>query len=110
METMIVSHRNLLDRIKELKIVKAEQEKKISEQFKDLKDSLNIGTVLKESVAHIAADKNTQKDLIKIATTTGTNFIIEKLMGSNNSIKRYLGSLLAEKVSNSFIGNLISKL
>ena len=103
-------HAELLSRIEELKILKAEQQAKIGQQFKDLKSSLTVGTILKESINHIVTDKDTQKDLVKIAATNGTNYLIEKVLGSNNSIKRYLGSLLAEKVSNSFIGNLISKL
>lgn len=103
-------HASMLSRIDELRILKAQQELKIKEQFQDLKNSLNIGTVLKESINHLAEDKDTQKDIIKIATATGTNYIIEKVLGSNGSIKRYLASLLAEKVSNSFLGNLISKI
>lgn len=103
-------HANLLSRIDELKIIKAEQEATISRQFKDLKDSLNIGTILKESISHIAEDKDTQKDIVKIAATTGANFLIEKVLGSNSSIKGYIGSILAEKVSGSFIGKLISKI
>ena len=107
--TVISCEQDLMSRIAQLRALKKQQEATIGEQFKDLKDSLNIGTIIKESVAHIAADKDTRKDLLKIGTTMGTNFIIEKVLGSNNSIKRYLGSLLAEKVSNSFIGNFISK-
>ena len=108
--TAIACERDLMTRIGELKALKAQQEAIISEQFKDLKGSLNVGTIIKESVAHIASDKDTRKDLLKIGTTMGTNFLIEKVMGSNNSIKGYLGSLLAEKVSNSFIGKMISKI
>ncbi|MEO5777464.1 MAG: hypothetical protein ABIQ27_11195 [Flavobacterium sp.] len=108
--TAIACEKDLMDRIAELKILKSQQESIISEQFKDLKDSLNIGTILKESVAHIAADSETRNDLVKIAATTGTKYVIEKVLGSNNSIKRFLGSMLAEKVSNTFIGKMISKL
>ncbi len=110
METTITCHSSLLTRIDELKILKASQEAIIKEQFDDLKSSLNIGSVLKESISQIASDSDTQKDIMKIAATTGTNYIIEKVLGSNDSVKRYLGSLLAEKVSNSFIGRLVSKL
>lgn len=105
-----ICHANLLTRMDELRILKTVQEAKIKEQFQDLKNSLNIGTVLKESINHLAEDKDTQKDIIKIATATGTNYLIEKVLGSNGSIKRYLASQLAEKVSNSFLGNLISKI
>jgi hypothetical protein len=108
--TAISCDQDLMDRIAELKAIKAEQEAKISEQFREIKDSLNVGTIVKESVAHIAADKDTRKDLLKIGTTLGTNFLIEKIMGSNNSVKGFLGSLLAEKVSNTFLGKLISKI
>lgn len=103
-------HSDLLSRIDELRLLKLEQETRISQQYKDLKSAFSVGTILKESVAHIAHDRDTQKDLMKIAATTGTNFLIEKILGSNKSIKGYLGSLLAEKVSNSFIGKMISKI
>lgn len=107
--TVISCEQDLIIRIAELRALKAQQEATISEQFKDLKDSLNFATIIKESVAQIVADKDTRKDLLTIGTTMGTNFIIEKVLGSNNSIKGFLGSLLAEKVTNSFIGNFISK-
>lgn len=111
MEAVTLScEQDLMNRIAELKALKAQQEATISEQFKDLKDSLNVGTIIKESVAHLAADKDTRKDLLKIGTTMGANFLIEKVMGSNSSIKGFLGSMLAEKVSNSFIGKMISKI
>lgn len=110
METTAKScHSTLISRIEELKLLKAQQEAKISRQFTDLKDSLKIGAIIKESVRHIAADSDTRKDIVKIATTTGTNFLIEKVLGSNNSIKGFLGSILAEKVSNTVIGKLFSK-
>lgn len=108
--TAISCDQDLMARIDELKALKAQQEAVIKDQFNDLKDSLNIGTVIKEAVAHIAADKDTKKDLLKIGTSMGANFLIEKIMGSNNSIKGFLGSMLAEKVSDSFIGKLISKI
>lgn len=111
METKVITcDQDLMDRIAELKIIKAEQEAKISEQFIDLKSSINIGSIIKESVAHIASDKDTKNHLLRIGTTMGTNFLIEKVLGSNNSIKGFLGSMLAEKVSNSFIGKMISKI
>jgi hypothetical protein len=111
MESSAIScDQDLMARIAELKALKAQQEAVISDQFRDLKDSLNIGTIIKESVAHIAADKDTKKDLLKIGTNMGANFIIEKVMGSNSSVKGFLGSILAEKVSSSFIGKLISKI
>ena len=57
METKVIScDQDLMDRIAALKIIKAEQEAKISEQFIDLKSSITIGLIIKESVAHIASD------------------------------------------------------
>jgi len=102
-------HAVMLNRIDELRLLKLEQEARINQQYKDLKSAFSVGTILKESIGHIANDKDTQKDLVKIAATTGTNFLIEKILGRNRSIQGYLGSILAEKVSGSFIGKLISK-
>lgn len=110
METTTIScDQDLMNRIAELRALKSKQEAVIGEQFKDLKNSLNIGTIIKESVAHIASDKGTQKNLVQIAATSGSNFLIEKVLGSNNSIKGFVGSMIAEKVSNTFLGKLISK-
>ncbi len=103
-------HDSLLNRIKELRALKLEQEARINQQYIDLKNSFNIGAVLKESIHHIANDQDTQKNLVKIATTTGSNFLIEKLLGRNTSIRGYISSLLVEKVSDSLIGKWISKL
>ena len=99
----------LLERIEQLMVMKAQQEETISKQFKELVGNINTETILKDSIMHLATDRGTQKDLLKMAASAGTNYVIEKFLGSNNSIKRYLGSLLAEKVSNTFIGNMISK-
>ena len=107
--TVKFPHQMLQERIEQLKVLKAQQEVTISKQFTELVGNLNTETILKDSIMHLATDKGTQKDLLKMAASAGTNYVIEKFLGSNNSIKRYLGSLLAEKVSNSFIGNFISK-
>jgi len=107
--TTITCQADLVVRKEELKALKSQQEATISMQFDDLKNSLTIGTIIKESVAHIATDKDTRLNLVKIAANTGTSFIIEKVLGSNNSIQRYLGSLIAAKVSKSVIGKMISR-
>lgn len=110
METTASCHDTLLNRIDELRALKLEQEARINQQYKDLKNSFSIGAILKESIDHIANDQESQKNLVKMAATTGSNFIIEKILGRNSSIKGYLGSILAEKVSSSLIGKWISKL
>ncbi len=111
METKRTScDQDLMDRIAALKISKTEQENRIKEQFIDLKSSISVGGIIKESLAHIASDKSTKKNLLTIGTSLGTNFLIEKVLGSNNSIKGFLGSMVAEKISNSFIGRMISKI
>ncbi len=103
-------HDDILKRIEELKVLKTQQESTISMKYSELLSSLNLGSIVKESIMHFATDKQTQKDLVQMVTKSGTNYIIEKFLGSNNSIKRYLGSMLAEKVSNTFIGSMISKI
>jgi len=111
METTAKScHEALLERITELRSLKLEQEARINEQYKDLKSSFSIGAILKESIDHIANDRDSQKNLVKMAATTSTNFLIEKVLGRSNSLKGFISSILAEKVSSSFIGKWISKL
>lgn len=104
------THESLLQRIELLKVLKVQQESTISLQYSELIDCLNPETLLKDTIKHLATDKDTQKNLATVAVKAGTNFLIEKFLGSNNSIKGYISSLLAEKVSNSFIGSMISKL
>ena len=107
--TVKTPHQMLRERIEKLKVLKAHQEVTISKQFTELVGNINTETIIKDSIMHLVTNKGTQKDLLKMAASEGANYVIEKFLGSNNSIKRYLGSLLAEKVSNSFIGNMISK-
>lgn len=102
-------HKELL-----LKIIQVRQQKEIEEnlievQFLDLKESLNLQTLVKQSIVNLVTDKNVQTNLAKAAVTFGSDFIIEKVLGSNKSIKGFLGSMIIEKFSGNFLNTIISK-
>lgn len=103
-------HESLLQRIEQLKVLKAQQEATISRQFSSLVGNINTETILTDSIMGLVTNKETQKKVVNMLTKSGTNYIIEKFLGSNNSIKRYIGAILTEKVSNSFLSSMISKL
>ena len=103
-------HENILQRIEELRVLKVQQKTTISMQYAEIISSLNPETIIKDTFLYLVNSKKTQKNIVHIVAKSGVNYIIEKFLGSNNSIKRYVSSIIAEKVSNSFLGSIISKL
>ena len=79
-------HESLLQRIEQLKVLKAQQEATISRQFSSLVGNINTETILTDSIMGLVTNKETQKKVVNMLTKSGTNYIIEKFLGSNNSI------------------------
>lgn len=99
----------------ELKIAELNQQKLIEE--KELENSIHmfIKTInpvdmLKNSLTTLTKDKTTQIDLAKLGLNLGANFIIEKALGKNESIKGFLSSVALELFSTPFINSNSSKL
>lgn len=111
MDNIIISNRAALQaRIKELRLEKSAQEIEIKEHFKEFAASFNSFTLVKEYLHELAQDKEVQLDIGKVGLEVGTTFIIDKVLGRNNSIKGFLSSIVAEKISSSLIENNAPKI
>jgi len=93
-----------------LKMDKTRQEEKLKLNVKEFINALSPASIVKNSLHELAGDKEVQVDLLKVSLNTGANFLIDKVLGKNKSIKGFLSSLLVEKVSSSLINNNASKI
>ncbi len=89
----------------QLKAQKFSQEEELKVKVKELAVGFNPVTMLKESLHNIASDREVQFDLAKVGLNTGATFLIDKVLGRNNSIKGFLSSLLVGNLSSSLIEN-----
>jgi hypothetical protein len=101
---------SLNQRIAELRFQKYIQEEELKVQLKDFVKTLNPLVMAKESIRELARDKEVQFDLTKVGLNMGANFLIEKVIGRNKSVKGFLSSILIEKVSTAFINNNAPKI
>lgn len=99
----ITNHSELLIRIMELKAQKLSQEIELKNSIADFVYELNPVALVKNSLHQLAKDKEVRFDLAKVGLNVGANFIIDKVLGRNRSIKGFLSSMLLEKVSATFI-------
>ena len=104
------SHKILLLKIETLKAEKANKEMILRNSFQDFASSLNPITIVKDSLHELAKDKTVQVDLAKVGLNLGTNFLIDQTLGKYRSIKGFVGSMLLEKFTTSFINNNSSKI
>lgn len=101
----ISSHTELVLRIMELKAEKFNREEELRTSFKEFVYTLNPISLVKESLHNLAEDREVKFDLAKIGINLGANFLIDKLLGRNRSIKGFLSSVLIEKFSSFFLNN-----
>ena len=106
----ISSHAELVLRIMDLKAEKFSQEEELRYTFKEFVSSLNPISMVKESLHQLAADRDVKFDLAKVGLNLGADFIIDKVLGRNRSIKGFLSAVLIEKFSTLFLNNNISKI
>ncbi|HEV7231016.1 MAG TPA: hypothetical protein VGO45_06800 [Bacteroidia bacterium] len=106
----ISTHTELAIRIMHLKAEKFRQEEVLKNSFREFFYTLQPATIIKETLHELSQDKEVQFDLAKAGLNMGANFIIDKVLGKNRSIKGYLSSLLLERVSGSFINDNVSKI
>ena len=106
----ITNHSELLFRIMELKAQKLSQEIQLKNSIKEFVYTLNPVSMVKDSLHELAKDKEVRFDLAKVGLNMGTNFILDKLLGRNKSIKGFLSSVLVEKLSATFINKNASSI
>lgn len=101
----ISSHTELVMRIMNLKAEKYTREEELRYSFKEFVYTLNPVSLVKESLHNLAEDREVKFDMAKIGINLGANFLIDKIMGRNRSIKGFLSSVLIEKLSSLFLNN-----
>ena len=105
---LITNHAELVLRIMHLKSEKFSQEEELMHSFKELTYMLNPATIMK----NMAGDKEVKTSLAKAGLSLGSNYLIDKVLGRNRSIKGFVMSVFVEKLSNMIINNsgVISKI
>ncbi len=100
---------NLQLQKKELQATKLQLENIILEQVSSFIKGMNPVEYIKNTTQSILQDKNVQVDASTMGINLGVNFILEKIIGRNRSIKGYIGSMILEKISTSFISKYMNK-
>ena len=106
----ISSHAELVLRIMDLKVEKFSREEDLKCTFKEFVSTLNPISMVKESLHQLATDRDVKFDLAKIGLNLGVDFIIDKVLGRNRTVKGFLSSVLIEKFSALLLNNNISKI
>jgi hypothetical protein len=106
----ITTHSELLLHIMQLKFEKQNQEIKIKNSAKELIKSISPVTMIKDSLHELSHDKGVRFDIAKVGLNLGTNFLLEKVVGRNRSIKGFLSSIILEKISGAFINKNASSI
>ncbi|OFX58327.1 MAG: hypothetical protein A2066_06605 [Bacteroidetes bacterium GWB2_41_8] len=106
--TQITGYTEVTMRIMHLKQEKIRQEDELNDALKELVYNLSPVSMVKQSLHKLAHDREVQFDLTKIGLNLGANFLIDRILGKNSSLKGFLSALLVEKISASFINNNLS--
>lgn len=106
----ITSYASLLVRMEVLKAERKLHENNLDELSKEFVESLNPTKKIKGFLNVMAADKEVQTDISKIAVKAGTDFLIGKTFGKYRTIAGFVGSLILENVSSGFLNKRIYNL
>lgn len=101
----ITNHTQLQLHIMHLKSKKLSQETELKHSVKEFVYSISPIAIMKDSLHSLVQDKEVRMDMAKVGLNIGANFLIDKVVGRNRSINGFLGSLLIEKISTSFINS-----
>ncbi|MBL7936374.1 MAG: hypothetical protein JNM51_11275 [Bacteroidia bacterium] len=106
----ITNHAELMLRIMQLKSEKLSQETELKHSAKEFIYSISPVSIVKDSLHELAQDEDVKFDMTKVGLNIGANFLIDKIVGRNRSIKGFLGAMLIEKLSSKFINNNTSSI
>lgn len=106
----ITNHAQLQLHIMHLKSKKLSQEIELKHSVKEFVYSISPLSIVKDSLHSLVQDKEVRMDLTKVGLNIGANFLIDKVVGRNRSIKGFLSSILIEKISTSFINSNASSI
>lgn len=91
--------------ISQLRTDKLNQEIELKILVNEIIDSLSIISIMKTTIQELVKDKEVQIDVIKLGLKTSANYLLEKVVGRNRTVKGFLASILIEKITNSLINN-----
>lgn len=101
----ITNHTQLQLQIMHLKSKKLSQEIELKHSVKEFVYSISPLSIVKDSLHSLVQDREVRFDMAKVGLNIGANFLIDKVVGRNRSIKGFLSSLLIEKISATFINS-----
>ena len=105
----ISNYPELLLHIMHLKQEKFRQEDEIKYTIRELIFLFNPLSMVKKGIHDLAEDSQAKFDLAKVGLSMGINLLINRIMHNKGGIKGFIGKMLIEKFSSTFIGNNISK-
>ncbi len=106
----IKNRKELQLRILELKNLRVKQEIELKDSIKEFANTLSPVAMIKNSLHELVHDKDVKLDLANLSLNAGANFVIDKILGKNRSVKGYLSSLLMENVSKFFINKNVPEI
>lgn len=110
MENEVTNYPELLSRIEYLKIEKIRQEEELRHLFSEFVNTLNPITIVKESLHKLVEDKQVKVDFVKAGLNIGATFLIDLVFGRQRSVKDFLSSTVASKISTALINTNFSKI
>lgn len=106
----IATYADLQMNILQLKVIKQLQEEALKKEITALVDSLNLATILKDSIHKFATDRDVQFDIAKVGLNYGSDFVINKLIGRKVGLPVYLLTKLVQSASGAFIKKYASNM
>jgi hypothetical protein len=89
--------------IDHLQNIKKQQEQQLVDSFYELAHDVNPVNIMKDAIHGLASVRPPTNDVISMGTNIGTNYVIEKVLGKNRSIKGFLSALLVETLTTELI-------
>jgi hypothetical protein len=109
-EVTISNRTELIALIKVLNEEKDKQEAELKKAFEEFAETLNPVNKVKDYLHKLADDREVLNDVLKVAVNFGAGFLINKVAGNRNSLKGFIGTLLADKFLSNFITSNLPKL
>lgn len=106
----ILTYKQLILRIKDLRAEKLLQEEGLKVAFKELSSSLNPISFIKDSLHDLAKDKEVKIDLVKVSAKLALTLLINQVLKNSVGLKDSIGWKLLKLIPTSIIRNNMIKL
>lgn len=97
----IVNHSELLVRLTELKLEKGVQEISLKYSFTEFVETFDFFSLFQTN----PSIKEQTNSLTTMGLNMATNFIIDLILGKNNSVKGYLSAMMVKRFTSQIINN-----